>query len=242
MPRGRACTCGRSPTRKSQPSLFDVDRHHADRLAGIEDVRHAGLVRDPADRLGRLHEAALGRDVRDRDQLRALVDRALERSEVDLAVRIVGHDDDLGAGLLRYLQVGDVVRRILADAGQDAVARLEIERVEGEIPGAGGILDIGDLAGLGTDQARDRRIEAVQRPARLVGGLVAADLGFELQVPERRVERAAAGQRGTRRIEMQDMGAARCLGPQPGEVEAQFRSSIHSQSPASPGREDLRPA
>jgi hypothetical protein len=166
------------------------------------------------DRFGRLHQPALGRHVRNRDQPGALVDRAFQRRDVDLAVIIVRHHHQFRAGLLGDLQIGDVVRRIFTDAGQDAVARLEVERIESEVPGARGVLDEGDFARLGPDQPGGRGIEAVELVAHLVGRLVAADRGFELQMIERGIERALARQRRAGGVEMQHMGAARCFGAQ----------------------------
>ena len=103
---------------------------------------------------------------------------------------------------------------------------------------------MGDLAALSALSRRGGMV--AQTPpsdslGRFVLRLVAANLGFELQVPERRVERAAAGQRGARSVEMQDVRAARCLGPQPVEVEARFRSSIHRSISCTLGPKDLRP-
>ena len=145
MPRGPAQVLAAGHRQEVAADLAHVDRQLADRLAGVEQVEHAGIVGDLADRLGRLHQPALRRHMGDRDQLGALVDGALQGAKVDLAVVVVGHHDDLRAGLLGDLQVGDVVRRIFADAGQDAVARLEVEGVEGEVPGPRGVLDEGDL-------------------------------------------------------------------------------------------------
>ena len=205
--------------------LADIDGKLSDRLAGIQDVKNAGIVGDLADRLGRLHQPALRRHVRDRDQLGALVDGAFEGAEIDLAVIVVGDHHDLRAGLLRHLQVGDVVRRIFADAGQDAVARFEVEGIERHVPATRGVLDEGDLVGLGADQPGHGGIEAFELVVRLGGRLVAADLGFELQVIQGGIERALAGQRRAGGIEMQHMGAARRLGAQAGEIEAHAKTS-----------------
>jgi hypothetical protein len=159
------------------------------------------------------------RNVRDRDQPGALVNHALQSRDIDLAVIVVGHDHDLDAGLLRHLQVGDVVRGILAPAGQDAIARLELERVEGEVPAARSVLDEGDFARIGADQLRHGRIEAVQLAALFVGRLVTADFGLELEMAEGGVERALALESRTRSVEVQDIGTARRFGPEPREIE-----------------------
>ena len=60
---------------------------------------------------------------------------------------------------------------------------------------------------------------------RLGGGLVAADLGLELQVVQRGLQRALAGEGGAGGIEVQDVGAAGRLGAQPGKIEGHVRSS-----------------
>jgi hypothetical protein len=78
--------------------LADVDRHLADRLAGVEQERHAGRARDAADRGGGVDEAAVRGDVDERDQFDALVEHPLERVDIDLAGGVVGDALDHRAG------------------------------------------------------------------------------------------------------------------------------------------------
>ena len=145
---------------------LDVDRHLADRLAGVEQVGDAGRARDLADRLGRVDEPAVGRHVGDGDQLDPLVDqrRAAPRPRA-------GRCSSLG-----MTSTGAPVRRATwrkamtllaysARRGQDAVARPEGERVEGHVPGAGRVLDDGDLVAAAAEQRRGRVVGALDRRA-----------------------------------------------------------------------------
>jgi hypothetical protein len=59
--------------------LPHIDRELAGRLAGIEQIENAVARGDMAGFGRRTAEPALRRHVRDRDQLRALADRALAR-------------------------------------------------------------------------------------------------------------------------------------------------------------------
>ena len=77
------------------------------------------------------------------------------------------HDDD-GPGAPRHLEQRDVVRRVLGAAGQDPVARLEVEGVEGHVPGPGRVLDDRDLVAGAAEQAGDAvvgRLDPVAPPA-----------------------------------------------------------------------------
>ena len=60
-----------------------------------------------------LDEAALGRDVDERDELHALVEHRRQAVDVDLAVLVVGHDHDGGAGAVGDLAHRDVVAGVL---------------------------------------------------------------------------------------------------------------------------------
>ena len=87
----------------------DVDRHLADGLAGVEQIEDAVGAGDAPDRRRRIDQAAIGRHMRDGDQLDAPVDHAFERLDIELARCIARHDVDDGAGAPRDLQEGDVV-------------------------------------------------------------------------------------------------------------------------------------
>ena len=83
---------------------------------------------------------------------------------------VVVDDLDDGAGARGDLEEGDDVAGVLGAGGQDPVAGLEGEPVEGHVPGAGGVLDDGDLVGLAADQPGDRVVGVFD----LVGASAAA--------------------------------------------------------------------
>ena len=122
MPRGPRRNFRPVADSMSQPIALDIERHLPGRLAGVEQVRDAGRARHAPDLGGGIDQAAVGRHVRDRDQLDLAVDRALQRLDRDLPVLVVGDRLDHGAGAPRHLQIGDVVAGILRHAGEDAVA------------------------------------------------------------------------------------------------------------------------
>jgi len=66
-----------------------IDRELADRLAGIEQIEEAVARGHAADVRRRIDEPTPPGHVRDRDQLRARTDRALERA------RLIGPDASL---------------------------------------------------------------------------------------------------------------------------------------------------
>jgi len=74
--------------------VLHVDREVADRLAGIEQIEDAVARGDAADVGRRIDEPASPGHVRDRDQLRARADRAIQRGQIDLPGRVaVDHVD-----------------------------------------------------------------------------------------------------------------------------------------------------
>jgi hypothetical protein len=95
--------------------LLDVNRQLPDRLAGIEQVGNPGFARDGADLRRGVDETAVRRHVRDRDELRTLVDELHERIDRDLAVLVVRDRDDLHPGPLGDLKIGDVVAGVFGE-------------------------------------------------------------------------------------------------------------------------------
>ena len=95
MPRGAAQELAAGRGEDVAADRVDVDRQLPDRLAGVEQERHAGGAGDAADRLGGVDEPALRRHVHERDELDASR-RASHSSaaHVELAVLVVGHDLD----------------------------------------------------------------------------------------------------------------------------------------------------
>src|SRR2546428_10749247 len=105
--------------------LRHIDGELADRLAGIEQIEDAVARGDAADLRRRIDEPASPGHVRDRDQLCARTDRALERGEVDLPGRVAVDHVDLDPHTRLHLQEREVVREVLGPRGDDAVARPE---------------------------------------------------------------------------------------------------------------------
>jgi hypothetical protein len=102
----------RGPSRYLRPGgrehvaadLLHIDGELADRLAGIEQIEDAMARGDMADLGRRIDEPALRRHVRDRDQLCAPTDRALERGVVELPRRVVLDHIDLDSRARLHLQ------------------------------------------------------------------------------------------------------------------------------------------
>ena len=83
--------------------------------------------------------------MRDRDQLCARTDRALERGEVELPGRVAVDYVDLDPHARLHPQEREVVRQVLDPCGDDAVARPERHRVERHVPGGRGVFHDRDL-------------------------------------------------------------------------------------------------
>ena len=145
---------------------------------------------------------------------------AREAVDVDLAVLVVGHDDDGGAGAVGDLAHRDVVAGVLGGGGEDAVARAQPQRVEGHVPRARGVLDDRDLVALGADQPRDRVVGVLGAVLALGGRLVAADLRLAAQVLDDGVEHRRGRQRGAGVVEVGDGLGARRVRAGPGDVDA----------------------
>ena len=142
-----------------------------------------------------------------------------ERRDVDLAVLVVGHDHERRAGAVGDLAQRDVVARVLRARGEDAVARAQLQRVEGHVPRARGVLDDRDLVALRADQRGDRVVAVLDAVAPLRRRLVAADLRLAPQVLDDRVEHARGRQRGAGVVEVGDVLDARRLGARACDVE-----------------------
>ena len=179
--------------------LPHIDRELADRLAGVEQIEDAVARGDAADLGGRIDEPASAGHVRDRDQLRARTDRALERGEVDLPGRVAVDHVDLDPHARLHLQEREVVRQVLGPRGDDAVAGPERDRVERHVPGARGVFHERDLVRARADQRGDGVVDIRDAIGRFGRGLVAADGGLARQVAGHRVEDRPRGQGRARR-------------------------------------------
>jgi len=107
----------------------------ADRLAGIEQIEDASARGDMADLGRRIDEPSLRGHVRDRDQLCARTDRALECLDFNLPGRVIVDHVDLdphARAFIAGMRDSSRYRR----ARDNAVARPERNRVERHVPGA----------------------------------------------------------------------------------------------------------
>ncbi len=159
----------------------------------------------------------------DGDELHALVQELAQRSDRELTVLVVGHRLDDRSRSARHLQEGDDVALVLGPRAQDPVAGAEAQRVEGHVPGAGGVLDDGDLVGVGAQQPGELVVDGLQALGGLRGGLVAPDARLALEVPDDDVEDGLGRQGGARVVEVRDVRAPGRLRPRPGDVEAVHR-------------------
>ena len=100
-------------------------------------------------------------------------------------VSSLGIDLDHCAGPLGHLQKGDDVAGVFGAGGEDAVARGEGERVKGHVPGAGGVLDQGDLVAARSPAGVRRRIIDTSLDRSLLRGrrLRSRRWGFQLRCP-----------------------------------------------------------
>ena len=148
----------------------------------------------------------------ERDDPRTAFQLLLERAQRHLAALVVADHHHDRPGAPRHLQQRDVVRRVLGAARQDPVARLEAERVEGHVPGAGGVLDDRDLVARAAEQAGDAVVGRLDPVVLASGSLVAADPRFQLEVLDHRLQHHVRHQRGAGVVQMDDPLAARRLG------------------------------
>jgi len=198
---------------------LDIDRHLADRLAGVEQEGNAGIPGDAADRGGGVHEPAIGRHMGDRDQLDLVVEHVGERLGGYLAALVAGNRLDRGAGGAGGLQAGDIVAGVFGFGRQDAVAFREAEGIERHVPGAGCVLDHGDLIGRAVEKPGGGRIDAFNLLTGVRGGLITAGKRLGVEVALDRVQDRRGQEAGTGIVEMEDAVAAGRLGPGARNVE-----------------------
>ena len=195
--------------------LAHVDGQVPDGLGRVEQVGDAGLAGETPSLRDRLDEPGRRRDVRHRQQgRRAGGQRRAQRLEVQRAVVAVGQqlDDDAPVAL-----EGEQLQRaahVARPRDEHAVAAAEAQRVDGALPADRRALGERDLVRVGAEEPGGERVDGVEARPGGVGRLVAAHARLEVQVLERRRERAGAGQRGAGGVEVvgvADPGSARPL-------------------------------
>ena len=223
MPRGARRYLRPVAERKSQPERVDVDRELPDGLAGVEQVGHARVARHRAHRGGRVHQPALGRDPRDRDQPDPVVEQVAQRVDRQLPGSSSGTTSTVAPVRRATCSNADHVARVLRPRREDRGRRAANDarqRVERHVPRAGRVLDQRDLVGARADE-RGHRVVHRGRP-----------FGDERRRPRTRRcaprargarsrcrARARGRQRGARVVEVDDVVAAGRVGPDPVDVD-----------------------
>jgi hypothetical protein len=83
-------------------------------LAGIEQERHARLLRQSANLLDGVDEPLIRGNMRQSDEPNApAAQRGAQRLNRNLPILVAGQNLDDGTGPLRYLQIGDVAAPVL---------------------------------------------------------------------------------------------------------------------------------
>jgi hypothetical protein len=213
------------------PDRGHVDRQLADRLAGVQQVRHAGRPSQRADLRGRVDQPAVRGHVGDRDQRGTPLQLAGEVVERREAVRVALDHLDHRAGAAGDLEQRDDVARVLGADGQHAVAGAQVVRVERHVPAAGGVFHDGDLARRAADQPGDRRVRVVHAGRRRLGRLVSADPLLQAEVADHRVGDGGGREGGARVVEVHHVFAAGRLPAGPGNVDHVACASVTPNRP-----------
>ena len=95
-------------------------------LGTVHDQESPGVVREPGDLLDRVDRAQHVRDMRDGDELRALLEERREGVHVEPAVAVDRRPIEVGVLLLGHLVPGHDVRVVLHLGDHDPVAGLEV--------------------------------------------------------------------------------------------------------------------
>lgn len=161
---------------------IDVEIDLASRLASIEQVEDPVTPGDFADLLGRVHQAAEGRDMGEGNQAGLRCDGRFQCGKVHLTGPVVVDDIDLDAGAGLHLQQGNVVGDILRTRGDHPVPGPEGDCVKGHVPCTGGILDIGNFIRARADKRRDGGVEVLNAGCGPVGRLIASHFGLKIEM------------------------------------------------------------
>lgn len=171
--------------------LVDIDRHLTDGLARVQQVDRSGLAGHLADLGGWVDQTALGGHMADRDQPDQFVDHGAQCVDVELAVLVVGHHVDHHAVAVGGLQERDGVARVLGTGCQDPVAGRPGQRVEGHVPGTGGVLHDRDVVPPGAHLTGQRVVRVLDPLGLRCSCLVPADLLLQAKMPDHRVDHRA---------------------------------------------------
>ena len=126
--------------------------------------------------------------MRNRNELHPLIYHLAQGLERKLTICIIRHDLHYRPRLFADLQESDIVAGILCHHRQDAVPRLEGNRVERHVPGARGIFNYSDLFTRTIDQCSSRVIHPFNGVLSLFGCLVSPNLCLKLQISDSGIE------------------------------------------------------
>lgn len=107
------------------------------------------------------------------------------------------------------LQKGNIVAGVFGHGGQDAVAGLEGNCVKGHVPGAGRVLDNGNLVAVRADERTHRVVDMLHRVVGKRRRSITAHFGFEQQMPRDRIHYQLWHERRAGVVEMQNFLTAR---------------------------------
>ena len=148
----------------------------------------------------------------------------------------IGVDDiDLDTGALGHLEKGDVVAGVLVGGGDDAVAGSQAQRVEGHLPGAGGVLQECYFVLRAVEKAGYAGVDGLQFAGNLVGGLVSADLLFKAEMFDDACHHRARLEAGAGVVEEDGLLAACSIGSEVVNIPIHWHAHhLFRESPVSP--------
>src|SRR2546425_4871401 len=178
-------------------------------LARVDEVGHAQPGAHVAHGGRVLHQPRIGRHPCDSDELGAGMAREATHAlgiHAPLGEIVGAHGLDSRAA--RQRQVHELVRGIIRTRGDDAVARVEIERRERLRERDRGVLHDRDVAGRGADHLCDPSITLPHARVGFIRRLVAADQRFPFQVAGERLQHRPRHERRAGVVEMDALPAA----------------------------------
>jgi hypothetical protein len=162
---------------------LNLYRHLPHGLAGIYQVRHFSFAADLSHRFYGLDQTRVGWNPGQRDQCGAAAGHELSyRVRVDPALGGIGRTDHLYSPTPCQGEIHDLIGGVVGAAGEDHVARTQVECAHRLGEGDGRVLDHGDAASLGADHRPHGLIARLNRECFGLGSLVATDLLLEIEV------------------------------------------------------------
>jgi hypothetical protein len=137
--------------------------------------------------------------------------------EVGATRRRLAHPHDVDAAPFLQCDIGDLVRGVVVERGDDAIAGLEVKGGEGLPESHRRVFDDGDVPGLGAEELGEGLVGCGDLGSLLRRRLVAAHPGFELEMIGDRVEHRQRHEPGAGVVEVVDGRGAGSVPPPVGE-------------------------